>query len=69
MALGVQNYFVDPLGFRIVCETVLGVRNVLHGLQKFCRVCKVISQGLAYFQRVCEILHPIQIELCILHAL
>ena len=43
MALGVQNWFADPLGFRIACETVLGVRNFLHALQKFCKVFEMIS--------------------------
>ena len=69
MALEVQNGFADPLGFRIVCEMLFGVRNFSHALRKFCRVFEMISQGWFIFtkyanlvRRVCEISYPMRSE-------
>ena len=73
---GVRNDFADPLGFRTMCEMVLGLRKFSHGLRKFRTVIEMILQGGLIFarcaklvRRVCEISHTMWNDWWILHAL
>ena len=60
MALGIRNYFANPLGFRTMCQMVLDVRNFSHALQKFHKVCKMSSQGVFIFAQCAKFLHPMR---------